>query len=213
MWRWGRYLVGGTWLFDVEADPFEEHDMAATNPTVVAELVAALQKYNDSHCHGQRCVPDQDTSKRPRGSPTTVDGLKVWLPWDGNPTPSACDTNRTRGGSPTSNQGSFDHVNGLGGTTCHAYGWVSGPNFSGPSLLVQLIIDAMPYHKLQIASVPRKKAGAHGFDIPFPCSLVQSGRHIVAVAAHKTATGPVVWQEDVCIDAGKMVPCVDPARV
>lgn len=52
------YLVGGTWLFDVVSDPFEEHDLAAQNPAVVAKLLEALQKYNQTHCGGRRCLPD-----------------------------------------------------------------------------------------------------------------------------------------------------------
>ncbi len=231
------YLVGGTWLFDVEAgvlrscsnqrrhlfenplrragktsltrlhctyrtDPFEEHDLATQNPSIVATMLEALQVYNRTHCNGQPCLPDQVTSKRARGSPTTVDGNKVWLPWDGDPTPSVCDTNRSRGGSPgkpTSHGeiGSFDQIKGLGSTTCHAYGWTAGPGFSGPSLFVQLVIDGKPHGKLVLASVRRAKAGDHGFDIPFPCSLISAGRHVVEVQAHKNQTGPVTWEEQV----------------
>eukprot|EP01044_Picomonas_judraskeda_P000313 COSAG03_NODE_14_length_22296_cov_10.813128_3_plen_79_part_00 len=57
----------------------------------------------------------------------------MWLPWDGNPTPSVCDTNRSigaphgGGGGGGGEIGSFDHINGLGGETCYAYGWTSGP--------------------------------------------------------------------------------------
>jgi hypothetical protein len=69
--------------------------------------------------------------------------------------------------------------------------------FSGPSLLVQLVIDDKPYGKLETASVHRAKAGDHGFDIPFPCSLINNGQHVVEVQAHKTQTGPVTWDEQV----------------
>jgi hypothetical protein len=87
----------------------EEHDVAAANPAVVAQLLAALQKYNNTHCNGARCEPDSQV-KRPRGTPSTDPeaaklGLKVWIPWDGNPVPSACDTNRSQGSQPAPHPG------------------------------------------------------------------------------------------------------------
>lgn len=112
-------------------DPFEEHDLAAQNPSIVAKLLDVLQAYNRTHCNGQPCLPDQATSKRARGTPTTINGVKVWVPWDGDPTPSVCDTNRSRGApAPPGGGGeigSFDHIDGLGSTICHASGWTSGP--------------------------------------------------------------------------------------
>ncbi len=167
----------------------------------MAKLLEVLQAYNHTHCNGQPCLPDQATSKRARGSPSTVNGIKVWLPWDGDPTPSVCDTNRSRG-SPDrpgggGEIGSFDQIKGLGSSACHAFGWTSGPGFSGPSLFVQLLIDGKPHGKLVLASVHRPKAGDHGFDILFPCSLISSGRHVVEVQAHKNETGPVTWEEQV----------------
>ena len=83
--------------------------MAAANPAVVAQLLAALQKYNNTHCNGARCEPDGQV-KRPRGTPSADPeaaklGLKVWIPWDGNPVPSACDTNRSHGSQPAPHPG------------------------------------------------------------------------------------------------------------
>eukprot|EP01052_Picozoa_sp_SAG31_P010540 SAG31_NODE_580_length_13940_cov_16.175349_2_plen_403_part_00 len=210
------YLVGGTWLFDVVSDPFEEHDVAATNPSIVSKLLAALQNYNQTHCNGGRCVPDQDTSKRPRGTPTSFGDTAVWIPWDGDPNPHACDTNRTRGRSapsPGGEIGSFDKIEGLGGEICHATGWTSGPAFSGPSLLVQMLIDSKPFGGLHNASIPRKLAGPHGFDINFPCALISNGKHIVEVTAQKTVSGPVTWDEHVCLASGSIVPCDDPSHL
>ena len=207
------YLTGGTWLFDVEADPFEEHDLAAANPAVVAKLLAALQKYNNTHCNGARCEPDNSQpAGRPRGTPTTLHGLDVWMPWDGDPNPAACDTNRSLGrggGGGGGDIGSFDHVIFGAEGHCTATGWTSGPEYSGPARLVQLLIDKAPHGGLVAASVHRAKAGDHGFNLMFPCVLVDTGKHVLAVASHHNATGPVTWEEQVCVAAGAVVPCVD----
>ena len=43
-----RYNWGAILLFDIENDPLEEHDLAASQPAVVAELLASLVQYNAS---------------------------------------------------------------------------------------------------------------------------------------------------------------------
>lgn len=43
------YFSGSTWLFDVETDPFEHHDVAAQNPDVVHEILLRLQQFNASN--------------------------------------------------------------------------------------------------------------------------------------------------------------------
>ena len=143
--------------------------------------------------------------------------MKVWAPWDGNPSPGACDTNRTAGRKPSpgggADTGQFHNVDFGGEGGCHATGWVAGPGFSGPPRLVQLSIDSKPIGALRLANVSRAKAGPHGFDVSFSCGLIQPGKHVVSVAAHHSSTGPVTWQEEVCVDQGKMVPCVDPLDV
>jgi hypothetical protein len=44
------YLTGQSLLFDVVADMYEEYNVAAENPDVVARLMARLQRFNTSHC-------------------------------------------------------------------------------------------------------------------------------------------------------------------
>ena len=90
------YLVGQTMLFNVVNDMFEHHNVADENPAVVTDLLARLQAYNNTHCAGQRCEPDNAGGKP--GTPSTADGPSgkaVWYPWRGNKSPTACDTNRT----------------------------------------------------------------------------------------------------------------------
>jgi hypothetical protein len=61
------YLTGQSLLFDVVADMYEEYNVAAENPDVVARLMARLQRFSTSHCAGERCLPDQASSRRPEG--------------------------------------------------------------------------------------------------------------------------------------------------
>ena len=77
---------------------FEEHDVAAENPDVVAKMLARLQQYNSSHCGGKPCVPDVGKFWAP-GQPTKADPKSstplVWLPWRGDPSLAKCDTDRS----------------------------------------------------------------------------------------------------------------------
>ena len=89
------YIVGGTMLFDVEADMFEEHDVAAQHPDVVATLLARLQEFNNTHCG---CALPPTTPAVPRASrsdPSSAAAGPVWLPWRGSSDPGTCDTNRS----------------------------------------------------------------------------------------------------------------------
>ena len=91
------YLTGGhTLLFDLSNDMYEEHDVSAQHPDVVARLLARLEYYNHSHCGGATCPSDPGKFwSGCRGNATLDPKLgSVWLPWQGNPTPSVCDTNR-----------------------------------------------------------------------------------------------------------------------
>lgn len=61
---------GLTMLFDIEADPYEQHDLAAQRPDIVAMLMAKLQGYNDTH------IPQQDPAARdPSSNPARFGGI------------------------------------------------------------------------------------------------------------------------------------------
>jgi arylsulfatase B len=70
------YAWGATLLFDIEADPLEEHDLSADKPDVVTALTAALQAFVDQHI-SQDVYPDKGaTTTEPCG-----DGLSCDVPW------------------------------------------------------------------------------------------------------------------------------------
>ena len=63
--------TGGTWLFDLDADPSETCDLSAAEPAVLAEAEARLDRYRatevpvrypdgDSRLDGSRCAPKLD---------------------------------------------------------------------------------------------------------------------------------------------------------
>jgi arylsulfatase A-like enzyme len=81
------YIAGGTWLFDVVADPLEQHDAAAEQPQIVATLLARLQQFNATR------VPQSNSAFDPAANPDNFGG--VWTPWRGAVQPSACDPNTT----------------------------------------------------------------------------------------------------------------------
>ena len=88
-------VTGQTMLFDVVEDMAERHNLAAKYPHIVQRLLQRLQAYNNTHCGGQRCQPDN--AGGPLGQPSTKGGphgVPVWLPWRGNSNPQACDTDR-----------------------------------------------------------------------------------------------------------------------
>ena len=76
--------------------------------------------------------------------------------------------------------------------------------------MVQLLIDGAPHGGLVLADVKRLKAGPHGYILTFPCATIVAGKHRLDVAAHKTATGPVVHTGTVCTANGQAAACVDP---
>jgi hypothetical protein len=51
------YQYGSIFLYDIESDPLEEHELSASQPAVVAELLAALVRYNASQI-SQDTMPD-----------------------------------------------------------------------------------------------------------------------------------------------------------
>jgi len=188
------YLAGHTMLFDVEADMFEEHDVAAANPDVVAKLLARLQVFNSSHCGGSRCEPDD--AGGPKGKPAgpTVSGLPLWLPWRGDPAPAMCDTDRTPPPTPptppapgpgpkaalhSSTESSTGLVKAAVGLTLQGGGWCWDGAWTGggvPPMTVRLSVDGTATASV-LANVTRSglpaKTGApnpeHGF------ALLESG--------------------------------------
>ena len=103
-------------------------------------------------------------------------------------------------------EGSFDGCSKHGAVE-DCGGWVSGPRFSGPSLLVQLMIDGKPHGPMSKASVDRPTAGQHGFSLQFPAALIASGKHTIEVVAHKTANGPTYWTGRWCTLNGATATC------
>ena len=91
------YVAGQTLLVNVVTDMEERHNVAAENPGIVKRLLARLQLYNNTHCGGERCLPDNAGGKpgMPTADPNTTIKTPVWIPWRGDSTPQNCDTNRT----------------------------------------------------------------------------------------------------------------------
>lgn len=71
---------GGTWLFDVFADPAEHKDLSAELPEVVAQLGDALDKLR------QRGIEQRDCPLDPLSNPKEFEN--VWTPWRGSKTPT-----------------------------------------------------------------------------------------------------------------------------
>ena len=197
------YLAGQTQLFDMEADMFEEHDVAAQYPDVVARLLARLQYFNHSHCGGQQC--EDDPGKHyPQGVPVpdaAMGETRVWLPWRGDPSPGMCDTARpppTPPPTPAPAPGTSLHSQIIGfsiqntkrGFHLAGKGWCWDGGWAGggvPAMTVRLSCDGKPVMTV-VANVTRPNlmhTGApnneHGFQVGESGSWVQalagSGRH------------------------------------
>lgn len=65
---------------------------------------------------------------------------------------------------------------------CVVQGWVSGPQYQGPSLQVELFVDDT-FVMNGTANVSRSLAGPHGFELAFECDLIATGLHYVHVRA------------------------------
>ena len=72
---------GGTWLFDVIADPLETTDLSGTHPEVVDRLTKVLERWKARNIT-QMCCQAVD----PASMPSNFDG--VWTPWRGSLNPS-----------------------------------------------------------------------------------------------------------------------------
>lgn len=196
------YVAGQTLLFDVVSDPFERVDVAAANPDVVAKLLARLAAYNNTHCGGTRCMPDDAGGAK--GVPVGTDGpggMKVWYPWRGNPDPAACDTNRTPPDVPANDIVSSLNDADIAPKT--VTGWCWDRKFAGggvPPMTVRVSVDSKVVVAFAIANITRPGVpgtGApnaeHGFSVTLPsdvaAQLAGPGTHALRVEAY-TAQQP-----------------------
>lgn len=63
------------WLFNLDIDPLETHNVADVHPSLVAFLRERIESYNSTHI--PQAAPLFDRKSCPRGEP----GKRVWLPW------------------------------------------------------------------------------------------------------------------------------------
>lgn len=165
--------------------------MADSNPAVVAKLLARLQSFNDTN------IPQDNYPIDPRSSPTHYGG--VWTPWLGDPDPAKCARPPPpppkacidNAGLPIHCHGDLDGVklnDTIGATDCGLTGWVSGDGYVGPSMLVQLLVDKKAVGAPVVGSIHRQIALNHGFHLPFPCKLAQSGNHSFEASAKLNAS-------------------------
>ena len=84
-------------LYNLKEDIGEQNNLYDKHPEIVQRLLERLQSYNNTHCGGSRCQPDN--AGGPLGMPSTKEGPKgvpVWFPWRGDQRPNSCDTDRSR---------------------------------------------------------------------------------------------------------------------
>ena len=67
------YTPSLTWLFNLELDPHERHNVAHLYPEKVEELKARIEFYNSTH------IEQLDPPMDPKSDPSNFDG--VWTPW------------------------------------------------------------------------------------------------------------------------------------
>jgi len=130
------YVLGGTWLFDVVADPFEHNNVAAEHPDVVKDLLSRLQKYNASAIAPQKGLKDDSAD------PSNFGG--VWTPWRGNPDPAVCDTNKIHGIFRSSIDTRFKIQNVSGKLSMAIAGWAWNSSFADGGLspvAIQISVD------------------------------------------------------------------------
>jgi hypothetical protein len=92
------------------------------------------------------------------------------------------------------------------GSKCALNGWCSGPNFSGPPLSVRVILDGTPIANVT-ASLHRKVAGDHGYQIPFDCAKIASGSHQLLTEAFYKGEWLQLAGSPMCFKGGKEVMC------
>eukprot|EP00041_Stephanoeca_diplocostata_P031143 m.963668 g.963668 ORF g.963668 m.963668 type:complete len:731 (+) comp23897_c0_seq6:130-2322(+) len=203
-------LVGTTMLFDVVADPFEHNDVARSNPTVVAQLLARLREFNASHCAGAPCLPV--VSDGPRGTPTRGN----WLPWRGDPNPAVCDTNVSSSPTPETGLHSSLQINkfsSLAPPSLPVVGWCWDGHWSSggvSAMTVQILVDdtliVQQRANVSRAGLPAKTGAPnteHGFAYTLTgkaaTALAGAGLHRLNVKVFTTegSTGPDAASVDV----------------
>ena len=217
------YATGGTWLFDIEADPTETTDLSGQHPEVVAQLRARLDYFVNLS------IPQDHGSFDPNSNPSRFGG--VWTPWLGDSNPAKCawpppppppgppgppgpppgppgppgPPAQTCGGDGAVGDAEL-HVynNSKGKIGCAFSGWCSGTGFSGPPRAVNLTIDGVVVAH-DIANGHRTVAGEHGFVLDFGCGDIATGKHTVAAACK--CPGGQGWQP--VTSSGKAPACTD----
>eukprot|EP00940_MAST-03C_sp_MAST-3C-sp2_P001088 g1088.t1 len=206
------YVAGQTMLFDVVSDMEERNNVAKENPHIVAELLARLASYNNSHCGGARCLPDDAGGAK--GAPSGnlgPDGTAVWLPWRGDPEPEHCDTNRTAPADPANDIAShLDVPDVASAPTVRISGWCWDKRFSDggtPPMVVRVSVDGKVLEPFLVANVTRpqlpSKTGApnpeHGFTIDVPVSAT-TGTLSIQVDAYTSENPSSAHSESVPVN-------------
>lgn len=196
---------GGVWLFDVVADMTEQHNVAAQNPDVVAQLTAKLNGYL------KRNMTADAGQKDPAGAACAKAHGNVWTPWRGDPVPEHCDTNKTDPHPAPTPPGKSALRSNVGGTPKSIArgkseftlsGWAWNASFVGggvPPCIVRYVVDGASINST-VATIPRSQlmnvTGApnseHGFSFQVYGAafeeLAMQGRHTLQVQA-KDAPG------------------------
>lgn len=198
------YVMGGTWLFDVVADPFEHHNLAEKFPEVVSDLMSRLQKYNATAIATDNGPPGGDSS-----NPKHFDG--VWTPWEGKPDPAVCDTNRIHRIFRSDLDTNFKVTNVSGNLSMTVKGWAWNTSFFDGGLspvAIQIRVDnAEPVISTLVADITRPKlpdvTGApnaeHGFSYDLTGAaaerLLGPGHHSLHVSAGSYPASSQLKQE------------------
>ena len=151
-------LAGGTFLYDVVNDMTEEHDLAAEQPALVAQILARLQAINATN------VPQSNSPIDPASDPSRFGG--VWTPWRGDPRPEVCDPNTTAPPGAWDVRSNFDGAFFLGGAANNAtlQGWAWCPQAAGGGtapLNVSFVVDGAAWHEY-VHPTPSASRRQHG---------------------------------------------------
>ena len=206
-------LTGTTMLFDVVGDMTEQHDLAAENPALVAQLLARIQAINGTN------VPQANSPVDPASAPSNFGG--VWTPWRGNPDPAVCDPNATAPPAPGdwTVKSSFDGARFSGAANASLSGWAWSPNAAGGGIAplnVSFVVDGRALGSV-LAVLPRPnlpKTGApnveHGYDFAVGGALSGAAKHEVQVIVATPSGGVQSADSPMCFMAAARVACSSP---